>query len=106
MIQQVEIDVEAEERRERVINAFKEVGEFLGRAVVTYLEQQSPSALLAKNAECRALLTPTDAANYLSLGRSTLYELVKKGEVARVKVGGSTRFRRSDLDRFANRRRK
>lgn len=41
------------------------------------------------------------AAELLSLGRSTLYELMASGELPFVKVGRARRIRRADIDAFA-----
>ncbi|MFJ8668539.1 helix-turn-helix domain-containing protein [Streptomyces sp. NPDC093600] len=49
----------------------------------------------------RALFTVKDAADYLSLGRSTIYELMAAGALPYVKVGRARRVRRTDLDAFA-----
>jgi excisionase family DNA binding protein len=102
----VERNIESDERRENVIHTFRDAGEYLGRAIVAFLEHHSPSDLNSKGGMPRALLNAVDAAAYLSIGKSTLYELVNAGEVTRIKVGGSARFRRSDLDKFAQKRRK
>ncbi|MCX5296846.1 helix-turn-helix domain-containing protein [Streptomyces sp. NBC_00193] len=41
------------------------------------------------------------AAELLSLGRSTVYELMAAGELPFVKVGRARRIRRTDIDAFA-----
>lgn len=46
------------------------------------------------------LLDVQEAAAYLTVSRSTLYQLVADRKLTKLKVRGSTRFRRSDLDRF------
>ncbi len=43
------------------------------------------------------LLTVKEAANVLRVARSTLYHLMELGELPSVHVGGSLRFRASDL---------
>ncbi|MEU9605055.1 helix-turn-helix domain-containing protein [Streptomyces sp. NPDC048057] len=50
-----------------------------------------------------ALFTVKAAAAYLSLGRSTLYELMAAQELPYVKVGRARRLRRAELDAFAAR---
>lgn len=50
-----------------------------------------------------AVLKPLQAARYCSLGRSKFDALVAAGEIPRVKIGRSVRFRRQDLDRFIER---
>lgn len=46
------------------------------------------------------LLTPEAAARELSIGRATLYELIRKGELPSLKIGGSRRIRRDALLAF------
>ena len=47
----------------------------------------------------KTLLTAVESANYLSIGVSTLWRYAKgKQAPAPVKIGGATRWRRSDLD--------
>lgn len=38
------------------------------------------------------------------LGRTTIYELIKRGELPRVKVGARTLIRRQDLDAMLERK--
>mgnify|MGYP000873669816 FL=1 len=47
---------------------------------------------------------PAAAAEYVGVGRSTLYELIKGGEIAVIKVGRRTIIARSELDDFLRRR--
>jgi excisionase family DNA binding protein len=46
------------------------------------------------------LLDVNEAAEYLTVSRATLYREVKRGKLVAVKVGASTRFRRSELERY------
>ncbi|MGZ9713924.1 helix-turn-helix transcriptional regulator [Glaciimonas sp. GNP009] len=47
----------------------------------------------------KSLLTALESANYLSIGVSTLWRYAKdKRAPSPVKIGGATRWRRSDLD--------
>lgn len=46
------------------------------------------------------LLTVPDACRLLSISRATLYRLMGEGIVRPVRIGGSVRFRQSDLDAF------
>jgi len=46
----------------------------------------------------KGLLTTTEAAGYLSCGRSTLFELLRAGELRVVKLGRATRISRRELD--------
>jgi excisionase family DNA binding protein len=47
------------------------------------------------------LATVAEAAEFLSLGRSTLYELMDKGELRYIKIGGSRRIPRRALIELA-----
>ena len=44
------------------------------------------------------LLTYEQAAGYLAVGRTTMYDLVGKGDLPTVKIRRCTRFRVEDLD--------
>ena len=48
----------------------------------------------------KEILTPLDAAEYLSVHVRTIYRLAKKGEIPGRKVGGSWRFRKNALDEW------
>ena len=48
----------------------------------------------------RLLLTPEDAADLLSIGRSKLYELIGDGRLASVRIGASRRVPMSALVQF------
>ncbi|WP_413757769.1 helix-turn-helix domain-containing protein [Streptomyces sp. MMBL 11-3] len=50
----------------------------------------------------RLLYTPEEAAEVLSYGRSTVYELMAEGALKHVKRGRSRRIRRSDLEAYVN----
>jgi len=51
--------------------------------------------------ECmKEIMTPRDAAEYLSVHVRTIYRLVKHGEIPGRKIGGSWRFKRHALDRW------
>jgi excisionase family DNA binding protein len=47
--------------------------------------------------ETKLLLTVTEAASLLSLGRSKTYELVRAGVITSVRITGSRRIKVSDL---------
>jgi len=49
------------------------------------------------NDEPKLLLTVTEAASLLSLGRSKTYELVRAGVIPSVRITGSRRIKVSDL---------
>ena len=49
------------------------------------------------------LLTPEEAASELRIGRSRMYDLIKRGEVVSVRVGGSRRVIRESLNAYIRR---
>ena len=49
------------------------------------------------------LLTPEEAARVLWVGRTTIYGLIKAGELRAVHIGRSCRLARAELERYANR---
>ena len=46
------------------------------------------------------ILTLDEVATYLKAGKRTVYRLAQKGEIPAFKLGGTWRFRRSELDRW------
>lgn len=42
----------------------------------------------------------SEASEYAALGRSSLYEAHKRGDLVFTKFGGATRIEKSDLDAF------
>jgi excisionase family DNA binding protein len=62
------------------------------------LLQRDP--LRTRNGMQRLLLTPEDAADLLSIGRSKLYELIGDGQLASVRIGASRRVPMSALVEF------
>ena len=50
-----------------------------------------------------ALLKIDEAAEYLRIGQTKLYALMKARRIRRVKIGRSTRIRRSALDAYIER---
>jgi len=56
------------------------------------------------------LLTYREAAEFLAVGKSTVYAMASQGELPCVQFGagktkkGVTRFRREDLEKFVNER--
>ena len=46
------------------------------------------------------ILTLEEVAAYLKAGKRTVYRLAQKGEIPAFKLGGTWRFRRSELDRW------
>ncbi len=49
------------------------------------------------------LLTPEEAAEELRIGRSRMYDMLRRGEVLSVKVGGSRRVPFEALQEFVDR---
>jgi excisionase family DNA binding protein len=49
------------------------------------------------------LLTPEEAATVLRVGRTTIYALMKAGELHRVHIGRSCRISRAELERYVRR---
>ena len=49
------------------------------------------------------LLTPEEAAQVLRLGRTTIYALMKAGELRPVHIGRSCRLARAELERYVDR---
>jgi excisionase family DNA binding protein len=48
----------------------------------------------------REIMTPREAAEYLSVHVRTIYRLAKNGEIPGRKVGGSWRFKKDALDEW------
>jgi excisionase family DNA binding protein len=48
----------------------------------------------------REIMTPREAADYLSVHVRTIYRLAKNGEIPGRKVGGSWRFKKGALDEW------
>lgn len=48
----------------------------------------------------REILTPREAADYLSIHVRTIYRLAKNGEIPGRKIGGSWRFKKEALDQW------
>ena len=46
------------------------------------------------------ILTLDDVAVYLKAGKKTVYRLAQQGEIPAFKLGGTWRFRRSELDHW------
>ncbi len=52
----------------------------------------------------KEIMTPREAAEYLSIHVRTIYRLAKLGEIPGRKVGGSWRFRKDTLDAWLSER--
>ncbi len=48
----------------------------------------------------RRLLTYDEAGEYLAVGRTTMYDLVAKGDLPTVKIRRCTRFKLEDLEEY------
>lgn len=48
------------------------------------------------------LLKVDEVADELQLGRTKVYELIRSGAISAVRIDGSTRVRRADLETFVN----
>lgn len=51
-----------------------------------------------------ALLTVSEVASTMRVSNMTVYRLIKRGELAAVRVGKSYRIRETDLERFLDAR--
>jgi excisionase family DNA binding protein len=52
----------------------------------------------------KEIMTPREAADYLSVHVRTIYRLVKHGEIPGRKIGGSWRFKKDALDEWLSMR--
>ena len=50
----------------------------------------------------RLLLTVDETAEALALSRSTIYRLLKSGDLVATRIGTATRIPKSSLDRFVD----
>jgi len=50
----------------------------------------------------KLLFTPEEAAGVLSVGRSTVYELMRRGRLRSVQIGRSRRIDHVELSRFVD----
>jgi len=48
----------------------------------------------------KEIMTPREAADYLSVHVRTIYRLAKNGEIPGRKIGGSWRFKKEALDQW------
>ncbi len=56
--------------------------------------------------QVREIMTPREAAEYLSVHVRTIYRLAKNGDIPGRKVGGSWRFKKDALDEWLSWREK
>jgi excisionase family DNA binding protein len=52
--------------------------------------------------DSQLLYSPEEAARLLSIGRTQLYELMARGELASVKVGRNRKIKAAELRRFVD----
>ena len=52
----------------------------------------------------KEIMTPREAAEYLSVHVRTIYRLAKHGDIPGRKIGGSWRFKRDTLDEWLSER--
>lgn len=57
-----------------------------------------------EHANPQQLRTVDEVAAVLSVSRSTMMRLIKRGAIPHLKVGGSLRIRQRDLDRYIDTR--
>jgi excisionase family DNA binding protein len=62
-----------------------------------------PQSIRPEAAAEALLLTPEEAATVLRIGRTTVYALMKTGELRPVHIGRSCRLSRAELERYVNR---
>jgi len=62
-----------------------------------------PQPLRDVMAAGRLLLTPEEASKVLRVGRTTVYALMKSGELRPVHIGRSCRISQAELDRYVRR---
>jgi excisionase family DNA binding protein len=46
------------------------------------------------------LMTATEAADYLKIHRSTLYKMLRRGEIPGFRIGSDWRFSKETIDRW------
>ena len=63
----------------------------------TALAEKSPQKAEARTIVADGLMTISEAAEYLSISRSKLYEMMDDGELAYVKLGRCRRIERREL---------
>ena len=63
----------------------------------------NPQPLREVMAADRLLLTPEEAAKVLRVGRTTVYALIKSGDLRPVHIGRSCRIAQAELERYVRR---
>ena len=62
-----------------------------------------PQTFRGVSAADQLLLTPEEAATVLRIGRTTVYALMKSGELRPVHIGRSCRVSRAEVERYVRR---
>ena len=62
-----------------------------------------PQSLRRLTAVDRLLLTPEEAASVLRIGRTTVYALIKSGELRPVHIGRSCRISQAEVQAYVRR---
>lgn len=81
-------------RAEEIAALLTRLGDLLGEAV----EPPKPPSEPRRPMPQRVLLTPEEAAEALGIGRTTIYALIKNGEIESIQIG---RLRRIPTDALA-----
>lgn len=63
----------------------------------------TPFPAVVRSPDAPLLLKVPDAARLLGIGRSTLYELLARGELRAVHIGRAVRVQRSEVEAFVGR---
>jgi excisionase family DNA binding protein len=71
--------------------------------LIREVDMGDPQPLRDVMAADRLLLTAEEAANVLRIGRTTVYALMKSGELRPVHIGRSCRISQAELDRYVRR---
>lgn len=57
--------------------------------------------IIGSNTEkIKIFLTPDDLADLLAMSKTSIYRLVNKRQIPFNKIGGSLRFRKTDVDKY------
>jgi len=56
--------------------------------------------ITTKHDEIPSLLTVREVAQLLRIGRSTVYQLLQRGDLTNIRIGRSVRVRLEDLQKF------
>lgn len=64
---------------------------------------KDPQLLRDVLAEAPLLLTPEEAARALRIGRTSIYALMKAGDLRPVRIGRSCRLSQGELERYVRR---